>query len=110
MNLIRDLERAMVKMLKTTTLLIALLALFIFATVSIHAQSAAAGKEIYAKKCQTCHAADGSGNHHTGVDADADPKRAAEYDCDRHIAHCGAPHKSVADAVSDGASASPTRE
>jgi mono/diheme cytochrome c family protein len=27
-----------------------------------HAQNAAAGKEVYTKKCQTCHGADGSGN------------------------------------------------
>jgi mono/diheme cytochrome c family protein len=27
-----------------------------------HAQNAMAGKEIYTKKCQTCHGADGSGN------------------------------------------------
>jgi cytochrome c5 len=42
--------------------LFAALALALYVPATLHAQNAAAGKEVYAKKCQTCHAADGSGN------------------------------------------------
>ena len=42
--------------------LFAALALAIYIPATVHAQNAAAGKEVYSKKCQTCHAADGSGS------------------------------------------------
>jgi mono/diheme cytochrome c family protein len=50
-----------VKSMKTG-LIIVVIVLFIFVTVGVHAQDAKAGKDVYTKKCQTCHGADGSGN------------------------------------------------
>jgi mono/diheme cytochrome c family protein len=47
---------------KIGMLIIAVIFVIGSVTVSVHAQDAAAGKAIYAQKCQTCHGADGSGN------------------------------------------------
>ena len=49
--------------MKTFSLTILLLALVIIVgCASTFAQDAAAGKAVYSKKCQSCHAADGNGN------------------------------------------------
>jgi mono/diheme cytochrome c family protein len=49
--------------MKTISLAILVSALVVIVTSSpVFAQDAAAGKAVYAKKCQTCHAADGNGS------------------------------------------------
>ena len=49
--------------MKTFSLTILLLALVIIVgCASTFGQDAAAGKAVYSKKCQSCHAADGNGN------------------------------------------------
>jgi mono/diheme cytochrome c family protein len=49
--------------MKTMSLAILVSALLVIVTCSpIFAQDTAAGKAVYAKKCQACHAADGNGN------------------------------------------------
>lgn len=43
-------------------LFVALTLAMVYLPAAAHAQNAAAGKDVYSKKCQTCHGADGSGN------------------------------------------------
>ena len=49
--------------MKTVSLSILIAAMVVVVTCGpVFAQDAAAGKAVYAKKCQACHAADGNGN------------------------------------------------
>jgi len=50
------------KALGFAVLFVALAVAMVYLPAAAHAQNAAAGKEVYTKKCQTCHGADGNGN------------------------------------------------
>ena len=50
------------KALGFAVLLSVLVVALIYLPSNVQAQNAAAGKDIYAKKCQTCHGADGAGS------------------------------------------------
>jgi len=43
-------------------LFVALALSLAYLPITVQAQNATAGKEVYSKKCQSCHGADGSGN------------------------------------------------
>jgi mono/diheme cytochrome c family protein len=53
-------KESLMKTLNATILVLALV--IIVGCGSMFGQDAAAGKAVYSKKCQSCHAADGSGN------------------------------------------------